>query len=71
MELGFVATEESSLEGSSLPYCIAGRKEFYFRVFLRRPMFYTVAFFLVSYVEERPRWPIQSPKIGRKKKANS
>ena len=28
-------------------------------------------FFLVGYVEERPWWPIQSPNIGRKKKANS
>ena len=28
-------------------------------------------FFLVSYVEERLWWPIQSPNIGRKKKANS
>ena len=27
--------------------------------------------FLVGYVEERPWWPIQSPNIGRKKKANS
>ena len=26
-------------------------------------------FFLVSYVEERPWWPIQSPNKGRKKKA--
>ena len=28
-------------------------------------------FFLVGYVEERPWWPIQSPNIGRKKKASS
>ena len=28
-------------------------------------------FFSVGYVEERPRWPIQSPNKGRKKKANS
>ena len=28
-------------------------------------------FFLVGYVEERLWWPIQSPNIGRKKKANS
>ena len=27
--------------------------------------------FLVGYVEERLWWPIQSPNIGRKKKANS
>ena len=26
-------------------------------------------FFLVGHVEERPWWPIQSPNIGRKKKA--
>ena len=26
-------------------------------------------FFLPSYVEERPWWPIQSPNKGRKKKA--
>ena len=25
--------------------------------------------FSASYVEERPRWPIQSPNEGRKKKA--
>ena len=30
-----------------------------------------VGFFLVGYVEERLWWPIQSPSIGRKKKANS
>ena len=38
-----------------------------------RPMVYTISerecFFLVSYVEERPWWPIQSPNKGRKKKA--
>ena len=28
-------------------------------------------FFLVGDVEERLRWPIQSPNIGRKKKVNS
>ena len=28
-------------------------------------------FFTVSYVEERPWWPIQSPNKGRKKKASS
>ena len=28
-------------------------------------------FFLVGYVEERLWWPIQSPNIGRKKKASS
>ena len=28
-------------------------------------------FFLLGYVEERLWWPIQSPNIGRKKKANS
>ena len=27
--------------------------------------------FLVGFVEERLWWPIQSPNIGRKKKANS
>ena len=28
-------------------------------------------FFLVGYVEERPWWPIQSSKKGRKKKVSS
>ena len=28
-------------------------------------------FSLVGYVEERLWWPVQSPNIGRKKKANS
>ena len=26
--------------------------------------------FLVSYVKERPWWPIQSPNMGRKRKTN-
>ena len=30
---------------------------------------FSVDFFLVSYVGERPWWPIQSPNKGRKKKA--
>ena len=29
----------------------------------------SLSFFLVGYVEERPWWPIQSPKKGREKKA--
>ena len=31
--------------------------------------FFGSFFFLVSYVEERLRWPIQKPNKGRKKKA--
>ena len=30
-----------------------------------------IKFILVGFVEERPWWPIQSPKNGRKKKAKS
>ena len=29
---------------------------------------YFISFFLVSYVGERPWWPMQSPNKGRKKK---
>ena len=32
---------------------------------------YRRLFFLVGYVEERLWWPIQSPNMGRKKKASS